>query len=272
MPTLRSADMGNKYSYLGFYNDSGVFTGGTPTLPTAGTSSGMMRLLGIKEVPITTPDSETIQATGDDSIIADWDLGSTESRRYIATMATEDLYLISYLSGVPVETIANGNWVSEDIVDAPELNCCLIHQSRAKKLDDTNSGQKAWKGIVVPIATVKWLGRDSFNERAVGTFRMSITPQLSSYDAWGFTVSPLAFFRKFRSDYPYFMSAIVGDGTATSFNVDVPPVSVAGTLVTWDKVARTVASVNNTTVPHSVTLSAPAPLNKAGVILQQFRG
>jgi len=263
----RTASAGNKYSFLGFLDDDGFLIGGTPDAPAAGEASGMLRLTGIKEVPITIPDSDIISATGDDTNIADFDFDSDQPRRYIATMAVEDLNLITYLTGVDQATIAGGSWADFDVVDAPERTACLIHQQRAVDLD---SG-KAWKGILVRRATVKYLGQDSMNERTPSTFRLSVTPQPAMHDPWGFTLQKLARFKKFQSAYPYTMSAFTGDGAETTFHLDYEPVEVAKSQATVERIARTITSVDPA-YPYGFTLSLAAVGNGRGQMLYQFRG
>lgn len=280
--TRRSASAGNKYSGLGFLNDDGILIGGSPTAPAAGAAgSGLIRLLGIKQVPLRIPDSQLVQDTGDDDLIAEFDFDSIESRRYIATMAVEDLDLLSALTGVPVESIAGGDWVADDITNAPEYNVCLIHQARAKKQDSTNRGEKAWQGVVVNLATAKYLGRDEFNERAPGVYRLSITPQLASYKPWGQTILDGALTEasrlyRFRSDFPYWMHAFTGTGALSTFNLDYKPVSALNELgqqrylAVVNRLARAVSSVNDSTLPYTFTLGSAAPNNGAGSFLYQI--
>ena len=274
--TARSASAGNKYSFMSFLDADGIMIGGTNTAPTAGTSLGMNRLLGIKEVPLTTPDSEVVQSTGDDGLIAEFDFDSIETRRYIATMAVDDIYLLSYLTGAAVESIADGDWIADDILDAPERNVCLIHQARAKRQDATNKGLKAWQGAVVNLATAKYLGRDTYNERSAGIYRLSVTPQLATYKPWGQTIVDGALvdasrFYKFRSQFPYTMQAFTGNNATPTFELDYKPVSVVKSLAVVERLARTISSIDNV-APYGFTLSANPANNARGVILYQFEG
>lgn len=268
---MSTAAAGNKYSFLGFYDEQNFNIGGQPTALSNGTSRGALRLLGIKEVPLAVPESELVNSTGDDGIIASFDFDSEEDRRYVATMAVDDLNLLSYLTNASVESIAGGDWIDYDIQDSIERSCWLIHQSRAKYQDNGRRGQKAWQGIAVKQATVKFLGRDTYNERAAATFRLSITPQYGTYDIHGMTAPKVAMFKKFESAYPYTMAAVRGDNVVTAFPLDYQPVEVAKTGLYVERVQRTVASVS-TTLPYTAAASVAPALAARGSILYQFSG
>lgn len=275
----RTAAAGNKYTFIGFLDTNNLFIGGTPTAPSAGTASGAYRVLGIKEAAPITPDPETVVASGDDGRIAEFQFDSIEPRTYIATAAVNDLTLLSYLLDTTIETIAGINWTALDVSDAPEVPVCVIHQSRAARQDANNSGQKAWEGIIIPVAIARYLGRDSYTERSVGTYRISITPQVATRTFAGVTLetavsAQAASYQTFQSNNPIHITSFTGDNSESTFDLDYQPVSAAASAA-WvytsnNGISTPVTSVS--TVNNTITLTNTPTNGQQGAILYQFVG
>jgi hypothetical protein len=273
--SIRSAAAGNKYSFLSFLDTENYAIGGTPSAPAAGDVSNWYRLQGIKAVPINKPDDEIVTVTGDDGLIAEFSFDSIENRAYVATMAVDDLTLQAYLQNSVTATVAGAQMGVGDTADAPVIPVSLIHQSRAVKKDASNGGQKAWNGIVVPVATATYLGREGFDERSPAVFRIQITPQLATNLPWGDTLFDrfnvnAARVQPFRSDYPFAAASFTGDGTQTTFSVDYTPVDVAHVGAWVFRSSVSVLSVS--TVNKTITLSAAPANGRKGVLLYQFNG
>lgn len=274
--SVRNVAAGNRDSYIGFYNDAGFFIGGSTTAPAQGASSGMLELLGVQEVPVTVNDPTLVPIPGDDNVLATFDFDSDQPRQYIITMAVQDLALDALLQGSNVESIAGGDWGVLDVVGAAEINCCLIHQSRAKKFDPANKGQKAWSGTLIPLATVKPLGRQTYSGRTGAIYRLQVTEQLSAHDVWGVTFASGSgagtespYRREFRSDYPYHVVAFTGSGSEDTVTLDHVPVSTAYTNAWRDQgIPLTVNSVD--TAAKTATLSANPAADRPVYVLYGY--
>lgn len=273
----KNVAVGNKYAFIGFYDTSGRFIGGNTSAPSSGAAgSGMYRISGIKSAPVNVPESETVQVSGDDDLIADFSFPSITSRAFMIEVAMQDLRLEQRLQGKSVETLAGGNIGYMDITDAPEYDACLIFQSRAKSTDADSAGRKAWVGNIIPLATAQPLGRSGFDERGVPTWRYMITPQLSSYRPWGTTLlddSSVQFqarFLPFSYPWPITMHAHLGTGVLGTFNLDYAPIDSSSIASFVNRVAQTVSSVS---VPNkTLTLSGNPASNAYLTTLYQFNG
>lgn len=265
---------GSTLAFLGFLDTDGFLTGGTPTAPSAGTASGMARLRGIKAAPPTVPEPEFVQITGDDELIGEFDFDSVAQRGFIADFAVQNLEQEAYLLGTNVVTIGSVRYGAIDITNAPQRDCCLILQGRAKKQDSSNTGQKGYSGLIIPLASVKPLGRVSFTEREGAVYRLSITPQLASYNIWGTTVSDSVEgttalrYQPFHADNPIHAVAFTGNNSATAFTLDYTPISAARTAAYANRVAATVSSIS--TSPKQATLSGAPATNARGVVFYEF--
>lgn len=257
----KSIAAGNSYAFLGFIDSNGFMVGSSTSAPSQGAAgSAMIRLLGIKTAAPTVPEREVVQVTGDDDLMGEFDFSSLTSRSFVAEFAVQDLATEALLLGTNVETLGEIKLGALDVVSPAELNVCLIIQSRAKKQDTGSVGQAGWQGVIIPLATAAPLGRDTFNERSPGVFRMQITPQTASNNPWGITILDANTgttglrYRPFTSENPITMHAHTGNAALSTFTLDYAPISAAKTSVTSRRVAQTVTTVS-TSSPYSVTIS-----------------
>lgn len=269
----KQAAAGNKYTFIGFLDSDNYLIGGTPTAPASAAASGMHRVLGIKAAPINVPDVETVQATGDDGLIAEFEFDSIEPRTYIMTASVDDLVLLSNLLGTTVTSFLGGNMTALDVNDAPERNVCVIHQSRAKYQDSGIAGQKAWQAYIINVATAKYLGRDGFDERGVATYRISVTPQLSTNHFYGVTLlnsvgTDAARIIPVQLPYPVHAIAVTGDGAETTYDLDFTPVSTAYTAA-WQ--FRTSVGVNSVSTANQTVTFSSAPTGRS-IVAYGFEG
>lgn len=281
---FRAIGAGARDNFIGFYNDQGQFIGGTTTAPTAGNASGMRELLGIKSVPLGVPETDQVIIDGDDISLGEFEFDSIATRRYIVDVAIDDLQLEAYLLDTLLETIAGGTWGARDTIDAPDFNCVLLHQGRAKKYDANNRGQKAWGSILFPLCTARWLGPVALNSREARAFRLSVTPQLASHNTWGVTLSNSNAGttglrqRPVYSDYPYHIQAFRGNNVITAIPLDFEPFAAANTAA-WSTinagamgVPLTVSSVSGQGVtPRTATVSAAPATDAFVTVLYNYR-
>lgn len=273
--TRKVAASGNRYSFLGFIDDSGYLVGATPSQPANGASSGMVQLVGIKEAAPTVPEPDTDVVTGDDIAIAEFDYESIGSRRYIAEYAVESLTLLAQILNLSIETIAGAESLLMDIANAPERNVCLIHQSRMKKQDAGQTGLKGWQAAIILLATAQPLGRVSFSERTGASFRMSITPQLASRNPWGaslYSADSVQIYgrqRVIHLDYPLHMQAFTGAGSAAAITLDYPPVSTDRVAIYANNVPVAVSAIS--AANKTATPGASIATGARGVVVYQFQ-
>lgn len=268
--------VGNAHAFLGFIDANGFLIGGSASAPAAGAAgSGMIPLTGIKTASPTIPERETVQVTGDDDLLGEFDFASLATRSFIGEFAVMNLELEAALLGTNVETFGEIKMGGLDVDNPAELNTCLIVQSRAKKYNANNIGQKGWVGVIIPLLVAQPLGRDTFGERSPGVFRIQFTPQKAAYRPWGTTISAADLGRTgprylpFTSEYPITMHAHTGTGALQTFTLDYEPISAAKTVVTSNRVGQTVSSVA-ATAPYSVSISG-TPISGANVVtLYQF--
>lgn len=259
----RGIAAGAQQAFLGFYDENGLLTGGTPTAPTNGVVTGnpFAHILGIKEASPEVGEPETEVITGDDIRMGEFDFDSIATRRFTITVAAFNLQQEADILGTNVESIAGFKLGAIDVVDRVERDCCIIINSRTKKQDVGTMGQKAWSGLLIPLATVIPLHRQTFSERTGAVYRLSVTPQVAGNDAWGITYTEALAgtegltYRPFSGDYPMTIGVFSGDGIVTAWTLKHKPVDTNNIAVYMDKVARTVSSVS-TTLPYSVTTSS----------------
>jgi hypothetical protein len=212
-----------------------------------------------------------VQVTGDDDLLGEFDFASLTSRSFVAEFAVQDLATEALLLGTNVETLGEIKLGALDVLNPADLNVCLIIQSRAKKQDTGVVGQSGWQGVIIPLATAAPLGRDTFNERSPGVFRLQITPQTASNNPWGITILDANTgttglrYRPFTSENPITMHAHTGTGALQTFTLDYAPISAAKTSVTSRRVAQTVSAVS-TSAPYSVTISTTAPIAGSQIV------
>lgn len=265
---------GNRFTFGGFIDDNGYFIGASPTAPANGDTSGAFQIDGIKEASPTIPESDIVGVTGEDGLIAEFDFEPIGNRRYIIQYAIEDMAILAAIMNVNIENIAGADSILMDVDSMPEYNLCFIHQSRAKTQDLGVRGQAAWDVQFVNLAAARPLGRQSFSERTAAAFRMSITPQLAGYNPWGITISGSGAgaeggrYRKFQSEYPFYMEAFTGDGTADPITLQKTPVSASRFAIWANRVAVAVSAVTPAT--PSVTPGASIAAGARGILLYQF--
>ncbi len=264
----RRGTAGVQQSWYGLWDSLGFFIGASTTAPTAGNVSHARQLYGVKEAAPTIPETETVQITGDDTLLAEIDFNSIQSRRFTASLAAEDLTLINQIQGTVTRTWGETSVTGLDINTLSNYNFAVWFQSRAVGLISPQSGASQWSGLMVHLAQMAWLGRESLTERTAGNYRISITPQSASYEITGMTLQDSYAgacnerFATMGGEYPITATAFTGNGVLAVIPLGQTPISAAKMLVTVNRVAATILSVD--TSAKTVTLSS-APANGARV-------
>lgn len=286
MPTVltsRKVTAGARDNYLGFYDANGNFIGGSPTPPATGQASGMVELLGVQEVPLTVGEPVNVQDEGDDTVLATFQFDNDQARAYIVTMAVHDQQLAANLQSTALQTIGDTTWGVADVQNAPELNVCLLHQSRAKYFDPSNRGRKAWESTLVPLATARPLGRQTMRMREAGVYRLAVVAQLSAYTPWGQTyTSDLVsswgndspYFMDGKGDYPVHYMSWQGNGSLVNIPLDHVPVSAVKTAAWYNNpggaqgAPLVVSAVS--AVSKQATVALAIPIDSTGFMQYQY--
>jgi hypothetical protein len=268
----KSIAAGNTYAFMGFIDSNGFMVGSATTAPAGGAAgSPMIRITGIKTASPTVPEPEVVQVTGDDTLLGEFDFDSLTQRSFTIEVAVQDLEAEALLQGTNVETVGEIKLGALDILNSAELNACLIIQSRAKKQDAGAVGQKGWNGVIIPIATVKPLGRDTFAERGPAVFRYFVTPQIASNNPWGVTILDVNAgttglrYRPFTAENPVTMHAHTGNAALQSWTLNYQPISVVKTALFGGKNPIAISAVT-TTAPFAVTTIAAAPIGGLALV------
>lgn len=278
----RNTAAGFRNHFLAFTDDDGVIIGASPTRPTSGTGSGMLRLWAAKRAAAAVPNPDVVIAEGDDGeVLTEYNFRSIASRGFVAEVAAQDLLIAGLLQNVPVRTVGRGQFVAVDRDNTPVYNVCSILQSRAV---DIVSGANQWSGVVIPRATARYLGRAEFNERSPAVFRFFITPLPGGWSPLGYTYldntgsQTSTFYDEFKGyPNPITMHAFSGNGVLAAIPVDYAPISVAASVAANTPPSgqgATNAPITSVTAvkPFAITVTtAPAQDVRTG-LLYEFQG
>jgi hypothetical protein len=270
----RRGAAGVQQSWYGLWDSLGFFIGAGTTAPAAGTAQHARQLYGVKEAAPTIPETETVQITGDDDLLAEIDFASIQSRRFTASLAAEDLALINHIQGTVTRLWGETSVTGLDVSTLQNYNFAVWFQSRAVGLIAPQSGASQWSGLMVHLAQMAWLGRESLTERTAANYRVSITPQRASYEITALTLQDSYAgvcnerFATIGGENPITATAFTGNNSLAIIPVLMQPISVVKTFATVNRVAATVTAVTTGASP-SVTLSvAPASGARVEIIYE----
>lgn len=273
-PPVRSVSEGALYAFLSFYNPTtGDPTGATTTAPPNGSVSNWDTLFGLKVAAPITPDPEIVQATAE-SLIAEFELDSLTTRSFTAQVAGLDMDQVAQIENVSIATQGSMRGIPEDIDGGIEIDAMLIINSKAKRQDvGAARGRGAWTSVLIPVASVKWLGRDTYTARQVAVYNIRFTPQIVD-QALGLTIlnefsSQPSRRILYEQDYPLTGAIARGDGSTVLFPVRSRPVDTAHCFVVevpagyqTGGIKKTISAVS-TTLPYSISVTgAPALASK----------
>ncbi len=273
----RAAAAGNRYNFGIFLDSNGFPIGKTLTRPTAGSSTngGMFRFEGAKQANPTVPAPDPVVDTSEDGFRRyEYPFPNISPRTFEIQLAEQVLRTAMLVQNMPLKSYAGGQVGYSDVADVLLPPVCVILQSW---MIDAVTGVKKWGGVFIPSGTLAYLGRDTFNERTPALFRYSLTPNVSNYEPWGYTIfdsdgtAKGATYLPFQDfDFPLTLHAYTGNAVATVFPTDLQPVNVASSMAVTERVAQAITSVQ-TTSPYGVTFTAAPSSGGRGVVVYQFR-
>lgn len=223
---------GLTYCYYGRVNSSGYMIGESD--PTAGSTTGsaMGRIQYAKTVPVSVNEPDFVQATGDDTVAAQWSFDSNELPNGILESAVTDLAQEAVMQNTNTFDHGETRFGVRQPKDVNRVDTCLIMQARAKSADSGTAGTSRWYGVIVPVGNLTPLGGD-MSERTPLSSRLAITAQNSSQLPWGATLQTAVHGTEsapiipFTADNPVTCHVFKGDGIETDFTVGLTPVSDA---------------------------------------------
>jgi len=275
MPNTTGTAAGTTYGYFGFMSTDGFLYGATTSAPSVGTSSGMLRIKGIKTAAPAVPEPEVVQVTGDDGLISEFEFNSIQQRSFTIETAVQSLDQDALLQATLVQTMGDIRIGVMDTNDTVTFNVCVLLQGQAKSQDSTSTGTAVWTGLIIPLATARPLGRAQWSEREPATYRWQITPQLSSYDPWGITIADGVHGttglrqRPLYSPNPIHMQAFTGAGSAAAITLDYTPISAAKTFIYANRAligTSTVSTANKTATPSGSITSG-----HNGIVIYEYQ-
>lgn len=256
---------GLTYCYYGYVNTSGYVIGNQSTDPTAGdgTGAGLGRLYGAKTAPISINEPDRVNATGDDTALAQFSFDSNELPNGVLEFAVTALDVEAIMQGTNTFDVADTRLGLRQPKDVTRPDICLILQARGKSYDSGSRGQSRWHGVIVPVCTITPMGAD-FSERSPANSRYAITAQNADTLPWGATLqsavhgSEQAPMIPFVADNPITMHAFQGDNSETVFTLGQIPVSTAKTAVYVNGLVQSSGWTLDTTAKTITFSVAPA--------------
>jgi len=271
-PSVALTAAGTRYCYIAFKDtEARYITGRSRTAPSAGAiGSGCFRLWGIAEANIVTTEPEVVPAMGDDTTIARFVFDAASPMNFNAVMAVYDLEMAAAFLGTTVVTRGGGNMLVRAMEQTPSYSAVAVFNGQAMSYPN---GAARWYTDLVPNVTVKVLGRTAMTMKTAATFNVNITANPSPYDLSGISLTTAvngtekATIITYSGPFPLTYSRHNGTGVVTAFQVDEKPAGSDFVFGTSNGVPLTVASVNNTVLPFTVTYTV-APASGAVVVTQ----
>ena len=269
---------GTTQAYFGFIDSLGFLIGETTTAPSSGSLQAMLRLLGIQTAAAGLPESEDVNIPGDDETLGTITFAPDETPAFVANFGANDLDFNARVQVTSVETLGGIDLGVLQPNDPGSPNGTVIIQGKAVDKDAGTAGQSMWSGQIFPLVTAAPLGRESFEGRSAGVYRIKITAQKASKKPWGVTIADGdlgtdgASIIEFGADHPLLMDRITGNNSTDSFTL-TKPLAATDHLFVWDQTAPLSHGSGVTGTVGSQTLafdSAPAAGNKV-IVLYGFQ-
>lgn len=258
---------GLNYCFYGFIDANGDIIGTETSSVTKGAvGSPMGRLQGAKTAPLSVNEPDLVNATGDDTALAQFVFDSNELPNGVLEFAVTALDVEAIMQGTSTTDYGEIRLGVRQPKDVTRPNICLILQARAKSADSGTKGLSRWYGVMVPVCNITPMGGD-FSERTPLNSRYAITAQNADTLPWGATLvtavhgteqAPLL---PFIADNPVSIHSFVGNNVVTGFVLGLTPVSEAKTEVFVDGLVQN--SGWALTVATKTITFTPAPADDA---------
>lgn len=227
---------GADIAFYGTLDSTGYFIGATGTAPVAGNQDGLPALVldGIKNAPHTVVEPETVNVTGDNTVLGQFQFEPAELASFVLEVGTQDLTFEALCQGTLVHDDGD---LSIGIIQpgaASYRDMCLMVTAEAKSRASGSVGTGSFHSLLIPSCTIVPMARDGFQERAEAAFRYKVQVNAVDQYPWGLALSAVnngtvegsGFY--ITSENRIAMHAFTGDGTETDFNLDYTPAEASG--------------------------------------------
>lgn len=264
---------GTTLAYFGFVDSLGFLTGQSTSAPATGALSPMRRLLGIQSASPGVPEGDDVNIEGDDETLGTISFPSNTTPAFVANFGAFDLATAAALQQTAVETLGSIEMGVIQPNDPGLLNGSLILQGKSVSKDDDDSGLSIWSGMIFPLVTTQYLGRETFEGRTAAVNRLKFTAQKAGKKPWGVTIADGdlgtngASIIEFKSPHPLLMDRITGNGSTDSFTL-TKSVADVNTVFVFTNTQKLSNGSGITVTANSATLAFDsAPANNAKVIV-----
>lgn len=224
---------GLRYIYFGVPNASGYLQGTSATPTANGTIQRMQRLRGAQLFPLTIPDVDRLNVSGDDEPLVQFIFASESLPSGNMGLAVHDMDFDALIQGTKVEPIGNirAGALAPGGQTYPTLMMLIMRE--AKKFQGATKGIAAWEGVFLPAVQLSPLGQE-YQQRAFSPYQYAIALSKASRAPYGATYTELArgttemAIEPLDLDYPLEIYGGFGNGVATSFALDTAPVAADG--------------------------------------------
>lgn len=267
------ASSGAEILHFGVIDSTGYFQGSTATPPTAGskTGSGVDELYGVKNFPFSPLETERVTVTGDNQALAEFLFDPIELPNFTMELGAANLDFDALVQSCTVEDVADISIVALQPTDMTYRDIVLIVQSQAKTVDGTSH----WEGLIVPLANIFPMGRNSYQERIEATYQYSVITNKATTYPWGDaideenlgTVKTPAF--RFSSPYRRKLWRWTGNNTETEFTLPETVVAASASAVpVWQNGVQLEygAGAGKYTVSGTTLTFGTAPSNGAKIV------
>lgn len=274
-----SIEAGFDLIFFSVLDDDGYAIGGTGVC-VAGDEDGSpaLRLDGAQTVDLSTPQPEVLTALGDDVPMVTERFEGTDLPAGVLAVASKDLLVMSYATGIPTRTVAGALQIVRDAsgIDAPNL--AMIFQRRSKSWAMGYKGVKQRAGLYALSVNLTPMG-SPYEQRTFQPYNWYINVSKASRHIWGETLLEATDGKQeealieFTSPNAMHLHSFRGDGVQATFNCAYTPLtpSAGGIYVTVEGIPQTYG-VDYTVAANVITFlggSIPA-LNERIEVLYQF--
>lgn len=274
-PVLKGNSIGIDAFYYSPRDTNGYIMGSSATAPTAGTQqlSPIVKLEGIKTLPLGLQEPERVTSTGDNGAIATRQFSPIDLPNGTATLGVFDMAFAAMCMGLTVEDVGAGRFLGLQPDEFDWQDMVLMSVTAVTSRTTANAGSTVYSGIIVPSAQIFWLDDGGLTERQPADFQFSVTMQKAAVQPWGEAFTGSKQYPKIRYTWPGYpmLERGTGDGTRTSFDLsydvatndaDNVAVYVNGTALTWAASSPSAGEfsidTSGGTGTHSLELNAAA--------------
>lgn len=229
--------------FYGAVDGDGFLLGADTAGPAAGGVSPMKRLYGAKTAPVAIKEPTIVTATGDDAALVNFEFEAAELPDGVLTVAPRDLGFDALVQGTKTYSLHSERFgvLQPGNVEPPTI--CLVLMRRAKTWGAGSKGAKVYDGLLIPSCTITPMG-SPFTERAIEAISYKINVSKSGHFIWGETIAaanvgtdagPII---PFDSDYPVHAVALLGDGSATAYDVPYTPISDTRSMIFVERIEK----------------------------------